>query len=156
MFVLASSYEHPAARKLWNDRVMKRLPNQARFRAALVSKIRPVEVRTESGLHLGKAEVMLVEKQRIDRVLEKMVRGLYLHHEGSPLGNVTLETFLNPPTLFPEALRFAKAAQLGNGVVGYWRAIAEDDPRASIWWFDLYEHVLFFVVTEPSPATTHA
>jgi hypothetical protein len=108
-----------------------------------------VDVRSPAGLHLGRAEAILVEKRRIDAVLEKMVRGLYLHHEGFALGDVTFETFLNPSTIFPEAFRLAIGAELGEGVIRYWRAVASDDPRASIWWFALYEHVLFMVITEP-------
>jgi len=52
---------------------------------ALLEKVRPVDVHSPGGIYLGSAEGLELDTQRVNRVLEKIVRGLYFHRFGMPL-----------------------------------------------------------------------
>ncbi len=156
-FVVGRGYSHPAARRIWRERIMPSFENKPRFRSSLVAQLRPVDIRSEAGLYLGTADQLRVRKDRVDRVLAKMTRGLYLHHEDRELGDVDFDTYLDPQPNFWDALqktfRMSIKAELGDGVFTYWRGIAADEPDASVWFFLFYEHAMFVVVTTPrSPA----
>lgn len=148
-FLLARSYEHPEAKRLWDERFMTRLTEG--FRRGLVNRIRTASVGTEAGLYLGDVEILLAEKSRINPILMKMVRGLFRHHNMGRLDGVIWDTYLDPKTILPELLPYSTARSLGSGVLFYRYAVASDDPREGAWWFLFYQQVLFLVLTSLAP-----
>jgi hypothetical protein len=54
---------------------------------ALLEKVRPVDVHSPGGIYLGTAQGLELDIHRVNRVLEKIVRGLYFNHFGKPLAH---------------------------------------------------------------------
>jgi hypothetical protein len=114
---------------------------------------------SEAGIYIGEGQVMRVRSDRINRVLEKIVKGLYYRHCGELLQNVqfTSQHFdpypgvAYPPyevgwDLWGRAVRGQDAGE----VFRYWYAIAQDDPRYSSWWLQFYKKPLFTIRTQPT------
>lgn len=157
VWLASASYEHPEARQLWTSRVRPGLAARPAFQAGLRQRMFPGEVRTREGLYLGTVNGMLAERARIDRVIEKMVRGLHRHHAGRRLGDVTFDIFLNPAEILEELLPPENPtsplhwrATLGAGVLEYAWLIPPLAPDETVWWLRFYEKHLFLVLTEPS------
>lgn len=149
VFVLGGSYDHPEAKRIWDSKVRRALARKPRFRVKLAQGVVPVQVITRAGLHLGQAMAISADTTRINRVLHKIVKGLYYHHHSRRLDSVCLETFFNPSDpqihLWKEVPRF----DVGRGVFSYWHGIGKDIPGLSMWWLVFYERVLFIVTTVP-------
>lgn len=60
-------------------------PRKQRFRRAIFSGVREVERVSASGLYLGKGHAYDVDLSRLTRVIERITRGLFLHHVGRRL-----------------------------------------------------------------------
>lgn len=156
VWLASTSYEHPEARALWTARVRPGLASRPAFRAGLRQRLVPAEVRTREGLYLGKVDGMLAERSRIDRVVEKMVRGLHRHHGGRRLRDVRFDVFLNPAEMLQELLPpevptspLHGRALLGAGVLEYAWLIPPLAPDETVWWLRFYEKHLLLVLTEP-------
>lgn len=150
-FVLASTYPHPQAKKLWIGPLRRSLTRTPKFKQMLASQLRSYEAHTSDGRHLGRVDAFFGETNRIDRVLEKMVRGLYLRHVGDAISRdvvfqhsqVTLSNCDRVPWDLIDPM---PTIPVGDCVV-YRFGIAEDDPRHSMWVLLFYERSCFIVTT---------
>jgi len=72
---------HPKTRELWPV-VMRSLEKPAKrgFANAFFSSLRMVNHRTPGGLYVGRSAGYRVDHDRVNRIMEKIVRGLF-HHE---------------------------------------------------------------------------
>jgi hypothetical protein len=101
---------------------------------------------------------------RIRRVVERTVRGLYFAESGSPLGPDTevriycdedleslpsdilkqlRQTILTPLAALPTTV-------IGDGFFWYRHQIAKQNPPYSVWAISFYERLHFLVMTGPS------
>jgi hypothetical protein len=151
---LGGSYDYPEAKRVWDSKVRRSLKRKPRFRQKLARDLMPVELITQGGVYLGKATALTAESKRINRVIQKIVKGLYYHHYGRRLDDVSFEIYHNPnlnggnPLI--DAWRKTPRCDVGKGVFTYWRAIAQDVPEGSMWWLLFYERVLFLAFTIPA------
>ena len=75
------------------NRVLDRMANDHRSgrrrRIGLVkavqAKLRPASIYTPAGIYLGRGGATELDTSRVNRVLVKMIRGLYFHEFGAPL-----------------------------------------------------------------------
>lgn len=155
---------HPDARKV-RDGVFRGLARKERtgLRRKIAQATREVEVRTPSGLFAGKRLAFDVDLARLDRVVARTLRGLYFKEKGYrvPDGYVAEVNSIDgmagmPPWDFAEVNReliqpalARKPRVIGNDVLCYWMAPANDYPHVTGWVFRFYGRVEFVGTTLP-------
>lgn len=160
-------YENTAAKKIWDEKVLKSsLRRSSALKRHLINNIVPLELTSPSGIFLGNVEGIKFKRDRINRVLKKIVRGLLWHHYNYVL-EIKAEFVIREDKLMlasPHYLKlsgFMKAEEaqkimmrtpileIGRGVFKYRHAIINNNPRYSIWWLLFYETLLFIVLVAP-------
>ncbi len=145
--------DEPKAKTLWNGPVLRGVhrPQSAKYKAYIHRSLREVEVSTEAGIHLGKAHVMDQDAARIQRVVQRMARGLHTHLTGDILPRdwpVSCD-LLDPRTrtdpgwsLFCTGVR-----TIGNGTVCFAVKRLDEDPRDALYWIVFYDSIDFWAFT---------
>jgi hypothetical protein len=156
---------NPVARETWNTvfRSLSRTKATG-LRKKVISDTIIVDVKTKSGIFLGKRLGYNVDMDRIRKVVQRIVRGLYFIESGNPLGinnevRVWVEEDLQEQPLkvlqqFQETI-FKPLATLspkiiGNNVFIYRYQITKENPLVSIWLMSFYEHIPFLAITAPT------
>jgi len=138
-------------------------PQAAGLRRSLVSDIRTVQVRTPAGIYLGRRLAFDVDIERIFRVVEKTVRGLFFNetgqrlHPGYEVRVHSDDTLRDEPAevleewrqtiIIPLAHKTAKV--IGNGTFSYRFHVTGEDPFLSVWALTFYSKVSFLCLTGP-------
>jgi hypothetical protein len=153
--------DHPDAQRNI-QKVLRSLqnPKAPGLKKSFFSSLKNVWLKSPGGLFLGRGVAYTVDTQRIFRVVERTVRGLFFYETGRriPDGcevvvhcNDTLVTF--PPdvleTLTEQFLiPLAQATQkvIGDDVFSYRFLFAADDPSTSAWALTFYKTVPFFAL----------
>ncbi|MFI5353272.1 MAG: hypothetical protein ACHQZS_09955 [Candidatus Binatales bacterium] len=140
------------------------MPSKLGFAQAVFRTIRQVPVRTPSGLHLGRQPAFEVELGRLCRVVDRITRGLFWHHqqvrvpggfevavyaEDGVHGLGAREIERIPAEVVIPALNNPPHS-VGRGVMRYWYALASDRPYASAWIYEFYEDVRFAALVMPA------
>jgi len=154
--MVTASFEHPAGRKLWQDsvvpRTFKRHPALIR---GMVKTVRTVELKSASGLYLGKAPVIPFGRRRINRVIRRIRRGLNWHHfERLAPSDKEILVVSNPKPLslavqsvLKDATRLGK---VGDGsIFAYRYAYVPSQPEASSWILQFYSRLNFIGLSIP-------
>lgn len=156
--------DHPSARAIWDSIFRSLKKKEARgFQKLFLSDIRRVRLHTPSGLYIGRGFAYNVDMNRIRRVVERTVRGLYFAESCRPLGldndvrvysNEDLElqpyevldqlrkTILAPLTKYTPKV-------IGNNVFSYRHQIMLENLIFSVWAITFYGYVHFLVLTGP-------
>ena len=156
---------HPDAQAA-NKAVLRALarPRGLGYARFFFSKVGFVQVRSPSGLHLGRQGAYDVDLQRLSKVGARVVRGLYYHEQKTPLpvGWEAVAYFSEgfshlPPWELNEIERTVVAPtlsnsprDLGRAVLRYWVAHAADHPHVSSWVLDFYGGIRCFGATLPA------
>jgi len=147
-------YDDPVGREIWDDKVMgSSLARSQKLRQYIRSCLIDVEIRSPGGLYVGVAPGLTFDKERVDRVIQRIVRGLFHHHYRSRLpADLEFLVLVDPKgkRAFPDVLAQAPKCRIGDGVFAYARKIGKEDPRYSMWWFLFYRSRLLIVFAEPS------
>ncbi len=154
------------------ERFMRSLhrSDQAGMRRAFLAGVRQVALTTPAGLHLGVRGVYNVDLARLDRVVSRVIRGLYFHHQRHRLppdaqvsswsedglrdldteGRDTLLRLLTP-------LGRSSEHSVGSAATFRYRfALASDLEFSSIWFLTVYDSTTFFGITVPQSAADTA
>jgi hypothetical protein len=128
------------------------------FRVRLAAEIRREDIHSRSGVYLGSLDTFRADPQRINRVLEKHVRGLAYCHYGDYLsedvvfapyqlvGQPTMEPI--PEPVFAVVRGLAQTVRLGDSV-SYRYGKAADEPSVSAWLLQYFGRMSFLVVAGP-------
>lgn len=120
---------------------------------SFLSRMRPVMLRSASGLYLGRRMGYDVDDDRLIRVLTRIVKGLFFHEKGYRLPDTHEAVAELEPRREPgadgltdemkvlAALRAQPVRMLGNGVFSYRFLFTQDDPDCSVWQMTFYEAV---------------
>lgn len=147
-------------RRLYRTKAGPRLrsPSGLGLRKKLVEHARFAPLVDEVGRVVGAWPVVEMPRGFVDRVLQKIVKGLYYYETGSVLPpDVQIDVGYagqNPNEFHKVDLPEIRAAA-ARTVVGsedtlvYWRAVAADDPAASITWFCFSRWHIFCVTVLP-------
>ena len=124
-----------------------------------MKKSQIVDVYSPAGIWLGKRPAFEFDRPRIQAVIERTVRGLYLHEFGERLQNARVEDFvLNPEQLSDEDKAYITslpARDVAPDVFSYRCQRDETEPRNSGWFLMFfYPKALFFTMTTPGNATS--
>ncbi len=154
---------HPAASKLL-DAVHRSLarPRKRKMLEALVRSMGPVSIRTPAGLYLGQAPGYHVDLERLGRVTNRIVRGLFFKTFGRILPTTHgVRSFVEsglrdlPPDLDSVVrqtvmvLASTPLHQIGDDVFEYRYQVTSVDPNTTAWLFRFYNVEAFLVVTAP-------
>jgi len=159
-YVVIPAFQETTGRKMWDEKVFgSTLKRSPKLKRTLVDSLRKVEVKSPGGIYLGDRREIGFSRPRIDRIIEKSVRGLYRHHLGRRLrSKSSFDIFFNPKLKNLEAVvgDFGPPVRIGDGkVVKYRFTYVPESPESSIWWLMFYEttHVIVLVnAEEPEPS----
>ena len=159
--VAAGAYEAPGLSQLW-AKVLRAFERRPKMRAATLRSLTRVRFRSRAGLDLGAVPALLVEPQRLDRVLTRIIRGLFWHEYGATLPADARFTIGTDPDLLRLSAeecaelrrRYGAGGQrvVGGGAFEYLRGCALDDPRASMWSLTFFGQINFAIFVEPPDA----
>jgi hypothetical protein len=120
--------------------------------------LRMVDVYSPVGLHGGQSIVAIVDRRRIERVISRIVRGLYWHETGRRLAEdhdvfVVEEESMNPqrPDIAERLVSMLSQQPqrvIGNGVFSY-RYLILMEPCISVWHFVFWQKKWFIAVAGP-------
>jgi hypothetical protein len=153
---------HPAASDIWSTvfRSLSRSQSTG-LKKQVFLDLRYVNLKTSSGLYLGKSIGYVVDMKRIRRVVEHTIRGLYFIESGNPLGienevkvyndedlnlqsQDTLKQLVNN-ILIP--LSTLTPRVIGDGIFLYRYQIIKENPIYSVWALSYYRKITFFAIT---------
>jgi len=155
--------EHPNAAKVWPTALRGLVkPQKRRMHAAFRKGMKELSVSTPAGIYLGQATSYSVDLGRLNRVICRVIRGLFFHHtdrildgdyraisyaiegiDGSSAENVAALRSVIQPLLLKDPI------VIGQNVFSYRFQIVEDDDNASGWLLSIYEKVHFLGITVP-------
>lgn len=153
----------PAGRRAF-DVVLRSLarPEAKGLAKEITRAFRLVEMRTEAGLILGKRPVVRIDSGRVQRVADRIMQALYVHHTG----------FRIPDSHYPKAIvvdfqstperRSATEGLAGHllsadlntfaeGAFTYRIRVCDDDPNTAACWFTIFREVHFLGGVVPHP-----
>lgn len=112
---------------------------KAGFAAMVRESLRQIEIMSPGGIYLRDAGGIAVEKRRIDRVADRILRGLFWHEKRYPVPaeyevmnrvrqeglDALLESLGDAP--------YVEHRTIGNGMFAYTFASTEEDPDSMVW-----------------------
>ena len=114
-------------------------PQQAGFAARVRESLRSIEIVSPGGIYLADAGGIQIDKRRIDRVADRIIRGLYWHERHYPVPehyevmNRAQQAGLNAIFDSLGEVKFAEHRTVGNGMFQYTFAATDDDPDSMVW-----------------------
>jgi len=163
MMVMRRDATHPAVPKLL-PAVLRGL-GKARKKGmlhGLLRSMRSVPVKTSAGLYVGNAEAYDVNLERLGRVTDRIVKGLYFKEFGGRLpsthgvrsfaesGLTDIDSDLRLTVRQTvEALVSKPPRVIGEGVFEYWFQATREDPATTAWLMRFYAVESFFCMTAP-------
>ena len=129
--------------KLWNKGLRRTFENDLGLRRQVATSFRRRDFSTSAGVYLGRRMTLKFDRHRLEKVVAKIVRGLYFHERGFPLesGTEVLSFFLREPAHF-EAMEESNhmlkpGTRQWEGTFQYRCGFVPDQPQQSTWllWF---------------------
>lgn len=156
--ITAGAPHDPKAKRLMGDPipgtgpVMRGFhrPESRGFKASILKNMVQVDVRTDAGIYLGSGEAMLQKADRIMRVINRIVRGLYTHRAGEVLPfDWPVSSDLMDPSNLHAFLKPFKVSffNIGNGTFLYDSKHLGEDDREAFFWLVFYNTVHFWGYT---------
>jgi len=141
-----------------------RRPEASIFRANFIKGLKRIHPTTPSGLILPVRGAYTLDLMRIERVLQRLTKGLFFHLKGYRLPNDYSVSIFAPFTMrnlawetvqwFAENVLEPLGKQtgivVGRKVFLYKFLFTDSDPSSSIWLYLFYERVVFFALTGQS------
>jgi len=148
---IPSYWTNETARKLWKSKVISGLHKLEAtiFRKSLLSLMEPVEIKTKSGIILGKSEQIKIDAERIDRIIERIVRGIYYYETKTimPLTNQFQINFIEPKDNFlrNNSLFGFKEKIFGGDTFKFWWKKFDEPTSTSAFSLSFFNSVEFLV-----------
>jgi len=168
-FVVATANsERPPANKIITQRIIKRARKKPALLQSLMRKTIKVDVYSEGGIFLEKCPAFKYDRVRVQKTVDKIVRGLFWLEQGYILGdNYKVKKFVlylpspnkNPPV--PDEKSRASILSLprkrvGDGKVFAYRcSIDPKDPSITGWFLEFFETTLILTMTDVKDDTIH-
>ncbi len=142
LFALTQATLDPAWEEFARGKFAKRGPG---LRRELRASIRQVDLTTPAGLHVARVEALAYKRPRVNRVLERIVRGLTWHYyQARLLDDVTFtirthtELGANLPKIVDIAREGTFVDARGGSVFQYRGGRAVEDTDQALWMFSFY------------------
>jgi hypothetical protein len=157
--VAAGSYGDATARALWEGKVAGSFENSPGLRTTFINSMKTIEWKSPGGVILGDLTVVEGDKERTEKVIRKMVRGLFYMDSGEQVMPFNVRYHIEQITpmteLLPEQvmgiIHGIDVRTVGDGV-RYKFQIVNDELRATVSWLAFYGKMQFLVMTWPDAA----
>ena len=132
-------------------------PQGQGFARRLLASIEEVKIGTEAGLYLGKQPALKLEPERIAKVGERIIRGLFFHENSYPVPEgyevvACIQQFGIDPILDKlRGLQFPEVRVVQDGVFCYTFKETGEDPNSTVWLALFYGNVHLVGFTRRHP-----
>ena len=118
----------------------------------LIGKMKRVNLFSEGGIYIEKGYAFECDKKRVQAVVEKIVKGLYLHEKGFSLNKqCCVANFALNPTYYEntmEGILLLPIKKIGDGKVFLYRYLLHPkDPNITVWFLVFFEKILITATT---------
>ena len=140
-------------KSMWESRLPRMLNRHRGVRLAMKKRMKRVNLTSPSGLYLGRRLAQEVDYKRLDRVVVKIIKGLYFLEYSAPLPQSTSVQcqWLNTPALAEDTKSHLQDTRLGKhgwlGVFEYKVAHVPEQPDRSIWFLLFFDYALWWGIT---------
>jgi len=141
-------------KQLWRQRLDRMYSKNLGVRRRMARTLRRKSFYTPGGLYLGKHFVQEPDFGRWDRIVEKIVRGLYYFEYGSSLlpdtnvETIFISTDERYKVIVEKNINFLNPGKKGwRGIFRYKCSEVSVNPRNSMWGLLFYETLIFWAVT---------
>lgn len=147
---LAETENHPASRKLLNDKIVRGFKQRPKLAMKILSTVKPVGLNYK-GKHIATVPAYDISNQSYNRVMVKIIKGLLYHETGQIIPpEFSIEwNVLHGPLQLPQPIygELVKAPDhtIGDGIFEYKTYIRHDDVR-SIWIMRFYRGAAYYGV----------
>jgi hypothetical protein len=132
-------------------------PEAAGFKATVIQSFKRHQVFSDAGVFWGTKTAFDIDYDRLHRVAERIINGLFYHETGRPLPvshvpQALLQDgfqeglFKDFLPIFARLLRKPEPQTIGS-VFKYWYGPFPDDPNMSMWVFSIYDQAIFVGLT---------
>ena len=144
------AFEHPVVRNdTWPGSIRRMLRRTPRLRSRLWQTSKPATLELPSGEILDTFGIDF-DRPRINRVAEKIARGIYFYDRGVPLAeDAKLATYMGVPDELADLLAQCTEVNMSEGVVRIRRMYDEEDPQLLLCSVQFYDGYTFTVVSRP-------
>lgn len=152
-FVATAGADESTARAVIETKVLPQFRRRpALLREIMKDAVRNAEIRSPGGVIVDYKPGFRINRARIRGTIDRIVRGLFLHHAGRRLpSNYRVRDFVMNPRLTEEFINQIVAFPLHgtrDQVFEYRFSAAVDDPNATIWFLMFYRRLLIMTMTE--------
>lgn len=151
MAVALEAYvEHPSAFQVWEQSLRPMILRGQGLKRMLSQNILENNVVTPAGVYLPDRKAIRFRKDRILRVVTRIVRGLiWNHYKVKPTADTVIEIHRNPTLNEHTANLINSMTQLswlGDDIFRYRHSLAEEELDSSLWCLQFYGHTEFLVL----------
>jgi hypothetical protein len=143
----------PAGKKVWVDRLHRSYQKNVGLRRKIANSLQHRQIFTPAGIYIGRGMTIEYDEARLERVVLKIVRGLYFREQGVPLDPTAEVT-----CLFVREREHYEAIKQHNhmlrdspsrwkGIFQYRCGFVPNAPIGSMWLLWFWETHIFWVVT---------
>lgn len=128
-----------------------------KFARMIYESIDEFEIFTKGGIYLGNKPGFRIQKERIDRVTQRIIRGLFFHEKRYPVPEgyeviaEVLQFGLEPILECFPGVRFPEPQIIQDGVFCYTFKETQQDPDSIIWLLLFYENLPMVGFTRVPP-----
>lgn len=142
------SKRSPAVKQLWGKTRRSYLRRPLKLRN-IKSRLVDLNLKTQGGIYLGKATGLKFDESKTNRVIEKIIKGLFFHHKKKILpSSVRFHIFFNPTDILEAYFKLRIFGKRWNDVFCYAFLFAQDNTYSGFWWLEFYGSNLFLAALE--------
>lgn len=152
-FMFSEAGTSEAGKKLWDEKLHRMYEKNLGLRRKIAHNLeQPKDTYTPSGIYLGKRMVINLDKNRIYKVVRKIVRGLYYleYQEVMPASQDLDCLLIQTQDHFNAAKESTKELKSGSkswdGIFRYSHNRTEEGRPGSIWLLNFYDFATFWLV----------
>jgi hypothetical protein len=145
--------DSPESKRLWEKHAIRTVKHNRRLRTRLVTTMRRVDVKSPGGIIIGQGVGSSWDSEAHDRVVERMIRGLYFYHYRDILGDrahCKVQWLQRIDKKVYELFEPLPQYAVGNDLFLYRYGRAQEEPVRSIWLFQFYERHWASGYTQPA------
>ena len=142
-----------AGKKLWDEKLHRMYDKNRGLRRRIAKSMHSVDIFTPGGVFLGRGLGVRLEEERINRVVTKIIRGLYYHEYQEALSSSTeiMCHFAQQPSDLSPVEKIVDQLQFGSrgwpDVFEYRFNRVEEKPEASIWLVRFFKTNVFWALS---------
>ena len=142
-----------------NEKLLRsmRRPEAAAMASAIRKSLHVVDVTSRGGIYLGRSPAMMVNAGRINRITDRIARGLFYitHDYPVPMRYEVTCVFKDAAFSMPEEFIalwrgfWKQPVTIGENIFGYSYALCVDDPNGMLFIYWLYGNLWFYGIVSP-------